>query len=267
MKAGLTCAHWLLNVQQVCSLTQPKSPISLTKARCVCLNQPSSTRTTTYPQHQIVAGENLQPKLTHPQSLPPIQKNTSTGQGLPYLTKTSRLFPGLPSLKEGIELPLQWQLHGWPRTAYGEPTLPQGDRAQGLWLLCWLNEGWLALGCCGLDAGVASRRWLPVAVAGLSPPSFTGLHCAIGGRKGCCWLSVTTPGGWCVPRQPLWLRPASGEAPSGLSVNNVHATRHLWSLYFLFTKLYFILILNAVWVRDKLILVLLFVFYICCNWQ
>ena len=43
--AGLSVAHWLLNVQQVCSLTQPQSPISLTLARWSCLNQPSSTRT------------------------------------------------------------------------------------------------------------------------------------------------------------------------------------------------------------------------------
>ena len=40
--AGLTCAHWLLNVKQVFSLPQPQSPISLTRARYVCFNQPSS---------------------------------------------------------------------------------------------------------------------------------------------------------------------------------------------------------------------------------
>ena len=47
--AGLTLmtdyygAHWLLNAQQVCSLTQPQSPIRLTQARWGCFNQSSTT--------------------------------------------------------------------------------------------------------------------------------------------------------------------------------------------------------------------------------
>ena len=37
--AGLTPAHWLVNAQQVCSLTQPQCPISFTRVRWGCLNQ------------------------------------------------------------------------------------------------------------------------------------------------------------------------------------------------------------------------------------
>jgi hypothetical protein len=43
LMAGLTCARWLLNVQQVCSLSQPQSSFSPTQARWGCLNQPSAS--------------------------------------------------------------------------------------------------------------------------------------------------------------------------------------------------------------------------------
>ena len=43
--ADLTWAHWLLNVQQVCNLTQLQSPISLTQGR-VKLIKPAITNST-----------------------------------------------------------------------------------------------------------------------------------------------------------------------------------------------------------------------------
>ena len=44
LPCSLTSAHWLINAQLGCSLTQPQSPISLTQTRWGCLSQPSSTR-------------------------------------------------------------------------------------------------------------------------------------------------------------------------------------------------------------------------------
>jgi hypothetical protein len=40
-----TLAHWLLNVQQVCNLTQPQSPVRVTLARWGRSNQPTCTHT------------------------------------------------------------------------------------------------------------------------------------------------------------------------------------------------------------------------------
>jgi hypothetical protein len=42
---GVLIGHWLVNAPQVWSLTQPKSLISLTWARCGCLKWPSTTHT------------------------------------------------------------------------------------------------------------------------------------------------------------------------------------------------------------------------------